>query len=83
MTRTIFKNSSLKNVDFTETDLTKSLMINCDLTDTIFDRTVLKEADLSSALNFIIDPELNNIRKAKFSVQGLAGLLVKYGIEVE
>ena len=73
----------MKDVDFTETDLTKSHFSNTDLTDAIFYRTMLKEANLFTALNYIIDPELNNIRKAKFSMHGLSGLLSKYDIVIE
>jgi len=30
-----------------------------------------------------IDPELNRIKKAKFSQSGLAGLLEKYDLEID
>jgi len=33
--------------------------------------------------NYSIDPELNKIKKARFSTQGIAGLLDKYDIEIE
>jgi fluoroquinolone resistance protein len=49
----------------------------------VFSRTVLKEADLTAASNYIIDPESNNIRKAKFSISGVSGLLNKYDISIE
>ena len=47
-----------------------------------FDHTILKNADLSTSYNFIIDPDNNDINKAKFSVHGLAGLLAKYDIVI-
>jgi len=68
--------------DFTKADLTDTTFGNCNLSRAFFDGTVLKNADLSSSYNFIIDPDNNDIKKAKFSVQGLPGLLVKYGIRV-
>ncbi|WP_419802798.1 hypothetical protein [Mucilaginibacter sp.] len=40
------------------------------------------EADFSSAYNFSIDPENNRIKKAKFSVAGLPGLLEKFGLKI-
>jgi uncharacterized protein YjbI with pentapeptide repeats len=83
MLKTSFTNSSMKGVDFSATDLTGSLFSNVDLSKAIFNKTVLRQADLSTATNFDIDPESNNIRKAKFSIYGLAGLLGKYDIEVE
>ena len=48
----------------------------------MFDQTILIKADLSSAKNFNIDPEMNRIKGAKFSKEGLAGLLKKYDIKV-
>ena len=47
-----------------------------------FSQTILKNADLSTSYNFIIDPDSNNIKNAKFSVHGLAGLLAKYDIKI-
>lgn len=83
MPKTLFSRTSLRSVDFTECDLTKSQFIMADLTDAVFQKSILKEANLVSATNFFIDPELNNIRKAKFSIYGLPGLLARYGIIVE
>jgi fluoroquinolone resistance protein len=81
--KTTFINSSVKNVDFSECDLTKSVFSNTDLMNSVFNRTILKEVDFLTASNYIIDPELNNIRKAKFSLNGIAGLLYKYDISIE
>ena len=33
--------------------------------------------------DYYIDPEMNNIRRAKFSIGGVAGLLNKYDIIIE
>ena len=81
--KTSFQNSSLSEVDFTEADLTNSLFDNCDLTGTRFENTILEKADLRTSRNYLIDPELNKINKAKFSIHGIAGLLAKYDIEIE
>jgi fluoroquinolone resistance protein len=78
-----FINCSIKGADLTEADLAECIFQNCDLESATFDRTVLTGANLTSAFNFTIDPEKNQIRKAKFSQDGLAGLLVNYGIIVE
>jgi len=77
-----FMDCSLVETDFTEADLTNATFQNCNLNRAFFDRTILKNVDLSTSYNFIIDPDNNDIKKAKFSVQGLPGLLVKYGIVV-
>ena len=81
--KTRFKDSNLTEVDFTETDLASSLFDNCDLAGARFERTILEKADLRTARNYSIDPELNKIKKAKFSIHGIAGLLDKYDIEFE
>jgi hypothetical protein len=31
----------------------------------------------------VIDPENNKVKKAKFALTGIAGLLEKYGIEID
>ncbi|MBX0333154.1 pentapeptide repeat-containing protein [Pontibacter sp. HSC-14F20] len=82
MPKALFIDCSLKNAVFEFTTLTKARFENTDLAGAVFERTNLSEADLSTAYNFIIDPELNNIKKAKFSENGLAGLLNRYDIRV-
>lgn len=81
--KTPFSDCSLRNADFSECDLTGSSFKNCDLLYTAFNRTNLKQVDFVSARSYIINPEANNIRKAKFSAEGLPGLLAKYDIEIE
>ena len=78
-----FKNCSLQEVDFTECDLSNSIFDACDLSRTIFKNTNLDKADLRSAFNYSIDPEVNKVKKAKFSKEGVIGLLDKYEIEIE
>jgi uncharacterized protein YjbI with pentapeptide repeats len=78
-----FKNSDLSEVDFTEADLTSSLFQNCDLEGARFEKTILEKADLRTSRNYSIDPEINKIKKARFSIYGIAGLLNKYDIEIE
>jgi fluoroquinolone resistance protein len=72
----------LIEIDLTESDLTSAVFDNCDLKAT-FDHTILEKADLRNSYNCTFDPENNRIKKAKFSLEGLAGLLGKYDIEVE
>ena len=81
--KTQFINCSLKEADFSATDVSGSIFTGCDLSGAVFDATNLEKADLRSSLNYTIDPEKNKIKKAKFSVHGLAGLLDKYDIVVE
>ncbi len=81
--KTLFKNCQLNGTDFTGCDLTESVFANCDLDSSTFDRTILVKADFRTSFNYLIDPENNNIKKARFSVHGLKGLLNKYDIFIE
>ncbi|RZL50363.1 MAG: pentapeptide repeat-containing protein, partial [Pedobacter sp.] len=78
-----FLGCSLKGADFAEADLTEAKFDKCDLSAAVFVRTILNGANFITAVNFTIDPEKNQLRKAKFSTDGLAGLLENYGIIVE
>ncbi len=82
MPKTSFIDCSLKNAVFEQANLSKATFDNTDLAGAVFERTTLAEADFSTAYNYSIDPELNNIKKAKFSQDGLAGLLTRYDIRV-
>ena len=81
--KTVFKTSSLHEVDFAEADLSNSLFDNCDLAHAIFENTNLEKSDFRSSFNYSINPEINKIKKAKFSLNGIAGLLEKYDIDIE
>ncbi len=81
--KTKFINCSLHEVDFTEADLSHSTFDNCDLGGATFDHSIIEKADFRLAFNYIIDPESNKIKKAKFSSSGIIGLLNKYNIEIE
>ena len=82
MKKTIIKNSSCKEVYFTGADLSGSILTHTDFSLARFDQTNLEKADLRSAIHYSIDPENNKIKKAKFSIEGLAGLLDRYGIDI-
>ncbi len=81
--KTAFKNSSLREVDFTEADLSNALFANCDLASATFENTILEKVDFHTSYNYSIDPELNRIKKARFSAAGVIGLLDKYDIEIK
>jgi fluoroquinolone resistance protein len=80
---TEFVDCDLEEADFTETDLAGAVFRRCDLSRTIFEHTNLEKADFRSATNYSINPETNRLRKARFSLPGVAGLLDRYGIEIE
>jgi fluoroquinolone resistance protein len=70
-------------VDFSDCDLTSVIFDNCDLSGTVFKNTLLEKADFRSSFGYSIDPQINRIKKAKFSSSGLAGLLEKYDIDID
>ena len=81
--KTTFQNTQLQEVDFTECDLKNVVFDNCDLARALFENTTLEKADFRTAFNYAIDPENNRIKKAKFSLVGVSGLLHKYDIQIE
>lgn len=81
--KTIFRNCQLREIDFSESNLTYVVFDNCDLAQAIFINTVLDKADFRTAYNYSIDPESNRLKKAKFSILGISGLLDKYDIVIE
>jgi hypothetical protein len=44
---------------------------------------VLNGVDFTTATNFSIDPEINRLKKARFSLYGLPGLVEKYEVVIE
>ncbi|KAA1243446.1 pentapeptide repeat-containing protein [Aquimarina sp. RZ0] len=78
-----FDDCKLNGTDFTEANLTGASFLNSDLSNTIFVNTIAEKVDFTTASNFDIDPARNRLKKAKFSKQGLSGLLRKYDIIVQ
>jgi uncharacterized protein YjbI with pentapeptide repeats len=81
--KTIFKNCRLHEADFTECDATGAIFSACDFLNAKFENTVLEKADFRTSYNYSINPELNKIKQARFSLANVAGLLHKYNIIVE
>ena len=83
MPKTKFNSCSMKEVSFIGTNLTNSVFENCNLDNAIFNDTILAAANFTTAYNYKIDPEFNPMKKARFSTQGIVGLLDKYDIKIE
>ncbi len=79
----IFKNSILHEVDLAEADPSNAVFDNCDLKGVLFESTNIEYADFRTACNYSINPAANKIKKAKFSMPGIMGLLDKYDIVFE
>jgi uncharacterized protein YjbI with pentapeptide repeats len=77
-----FVECKLVEVDFSECNLSNSTFDNCDFERAIFEKTNVERVDFRSSYNYAINPETNKIKKAKFSLSGLIGLLSKYDIEI-
>ena len=80
--KTFFLDCSIREANFSESNLTDARFQGCDLHQTVFERTNLHSVDFRTASNYSINPEANNIRKARFSYPAVLGLLDKYGIIV-
>jgi fluoroquinolone resistance protein len=80
---TAFVECRLRECDFSSADLSNSMFFGSDLGNAVFDQTNLSGCDFRETSNLTIDPEKNTIKKAKFHINGVFGLLTKYDIEIE
>lgn len=80
---TRFTTCDLQEADFTGSDLSGAAFENCDLHRAIFHHTNLEKSDFRSAINYSINPETNRIRKARFSLPAVTGLLDTWDITIE
>ena len=81
--KTVCKKSELHEVDFTDADLSSSVFTDCDFLRATFNNTNLEKADFRTSFHYSIDVEKNRIKKAKFSLSAITGLLDKYDIEID
>lgn len=80
--KTVFRNCSLQEVDFAEADLTAAVFDGSDLHLAVFDHSNLEGVDFRTAVNYALDPTTNKIKKARFSLTGLPGLLARFDIDI-
>ena len=66
---------SIQEVDFAESNLEKADFSGSDLSSAVFDGTNLSMTDLSEAINYLIDPQKNILRKTKVSTQEATSFL--------
>ena len=83
MKKSLFKDCTIHEVDFTDADLSGTVFQKCDFNKAKFENTNLEKADLRTSFNYALDPNVNKIRKARFSLDGLPGLLAKYDIVIQ
>jgi uncharacterized protein YjbI with pentapeptide repeats len=78
-----FVQCSLVGVDFTDADLTEGVLTECTLTNATFEGSILERADLRSSMGFSLDPLRNKLKGARFSLQGLPGLLEAWDLRID
>lgn len=78
-----FSGSEIIDCDFYETKLTSADFSHCKLKGTLFENCDLSEADFSKATEYAIDPSLNQIKKAKFSMPEVLSFLKPLDIQIE
>lgn len=78
-----FTNCSLQQVDFSESNMEALVLQNCALDKAIFANTNIEKADFRTSSNYAIDLTRNKCKKAKFSKDGLAGLLHNFNIVID
>ena len=83
LNKSSFKSCKIHNANFTQADLSKSIFSMCDFHESLFANTNLSTVDFTSCVNFLIDPEQNNIKKTIFTQAQLGGLLYRYDIIIE
>lgn len=82
LAQTSFFECQLKSVDFSEADMKGVPIRKCDLQHAVFEYTRLEKADFSQSFNYSIDPRINPLRGATFSLPEVVGLLDAFGIKV-
>ncbi|GAB3947217.1 hypothetical protein GCM10028805_19050 [Spirosoma harenae] len=88
----VFLNRKLKKAQFTDCSIKEAFFLKCDLTGTVFKHCNLEltrfednnltQADFASSYNLEINPEENKVKKARFSIHSLPGLLTKYDLVI-
>jgi uncharacterized protein YjbI with pentapeptide repeats len=73
---------TVHDVDFREADLTKADFTDSDLRGSHFVNTDLTGADLRSARSYRIDPRVNTLKGARFSLPEAVSLLEGLGIDL-
>lgn len=80
---TVFRGCELEECDFTAADLSGAVFDECELPGAVFTDCHLEESDFRTARNYLINPETNLLRKARFSLPGALGLLGHLDIVIE
>ena len=78
----LVKKCIARGVDFSEANLKRADCSFSDFTDSQFRHTDLTETDFRGATNYFIKPDLNTLKKTKFSLPEAMSLLYNLDIEI-
>jgi uncharacterized protein YjbI with pentapeptide repeats len=81
--KTKFVGCTFQFVDFADADLKESDFSHSTFDDCVFQNTNLAKADFRGARGYTINPTLNTIANARFSVPDVLGLLSSFQIRVD
>ena len=80
---TVFKSCQIFDCHFLKTNLTKAEFEDSNLKGTRFENTNLSFTSFKTAKNYSIDPNQNTLKKTKFSIPEVIGLLDTFDIKLE
>lgn len=83
LNRSSFLHSNARGANFTQADLSKCAIKHCNFMEAVFMHTNLSGVDFTTNEQFLIDPNLNKVKKTKFASHALGGLLYLYDIIIE
>ena len=81
--RSRFVGCIAREVDFREADLTDAVCTKTDFTGSKFHHTNLTKADFREATGYAINPVVNTIARARFSLPEAVSLLSGFDVEIE
>lgn len=79
---TRFQSCQLKEADFVMANLEGAQFLDCDLSGALFEQCNLQKANFRTALNYRLQPEQNQMKKAKFNANNLRGLLDHLNLDI-
>jgi len=81
--KVVLRNCVAHEVSFEEADLSFADCVGTDFENSRFVRTNLTSADFRGAINYLIDPTLNTLKRTKFSMPEAMSLLYSLNIILE